>query len=55
VNRKNLNVFSIYFRELQEEAPMVKKHQKTGNKEYTGSPTLIYKTSFKTRQGERNS
>jgi hypothetical protein len=33
---------------------MEKKHQKRGKKAYTGSPTLIYMTSCKRRQGERN-
>jgi hypothetical protein len=33
---------------------MDKEHQKRGKKAYTGSPKLIYMTSCKRRQGERN-
>ena len=35
----------IYVSELQEEAPMDKKHQKTRNKAYTRNLILIYTTS----------
>jgi hypothetical protein len=37
----------IYGIDLQEEAPMDKKHDKRGNKEYTGYPILIYMTFYR--------
>jgi hypothetical protein len=42
----------IYVRELQEEAPMDKKHQKRGKEEYARSPILFY--ILQRSQGERN-
>jgi hypothetical protein len=42
----------IYVRELQEEAPMDKKHWKRGKEEYAGSPILFY--ILQRSQGERN-
>jgi hypothetical protein len=44
----------IYVSELQEEAPMDKKHQKRGKEASTRSPTLIYMDILQRSQGERN-
>jgi hypothetical protein len=44
-------MFFIYVSELQEEAPMDKKHQKRGKEESTKSPTLIYTTSCRKKKG----
>jgi hypothetical protein len=41
----------IYVSELQEEAPMDKKHQKRGKEASTRSPTLIYMTSCREVKG----
>jgi hypothetical protein len=44
----------IYVSELQEEAPMDKKHQKRGKEVYTGNPHIDLHDILQRSQGERN-